>query len=62
MNERYTGKTFRYAKDSSDPITGVMNNATNIFVTGDMTHVTELPGHHNVAEMPTERTRARGAR
>jgi hypothetical protein len=37
--ERYTGRTFRYAKDSSNPITGNDSNATNIFVTGDMTHV-----------------------
>ena len=41
VNERYTGRTFRYAKDSSDAITGGANNATNIFVTGDMTHVME---------------------
>jgi hypothetical protein len=34
--KRCTGRTFRYAKDSSD---FVDNNATNIFVTGDMTHV-----------------------
>jgi hypothetical protein len=38
--EQYTGRTFRYAKDSSNVITGNDNNATNIFVTGDMTHVT----------------------
>ena len=37
--EQYTGRTFKYAKDSSDSITGGTNNATNIFVTGDMTHV-----------------------
>jgi hypothetical protein len=37
--EQYTGRTFKYAKDSSDYITGGANNATNIFVTGDMTHV-----------------------
>jgi hypothetical protein len=37
--ERYTGRSFKYAKDSSDSITGGTNNATNIFVTGDMTHV-----------------------
>ena len=37
--ERYTGRSFMYAKDSSDAITGGANNATNIFVTGDMTHV-----------------------
>jgi hypothetical protein len=39
VTERYTGQTFKYAKDSSDDITGGTNNATNIFVTGDMTHV-----------------------
>ena len=39
VTERYTGRAFKYAKDSSDHITGGMNNATNIFVTGDMTHV-----------------------
>ena len=38
--EQYTGRTFKYAKDSSDYITGGTNNTTNIFVTGDMTHVT----------------------
>ncbi len=37
--ERYTGRTFIYAKDSSDPITGGTNNATNTFLTGDTTHV-----------------------
>jgi hypothetical protein len=37
--ERYTGRSFKYAKDSSDYITGRTNNATNIFLTGDMTHV-----------------------
>jgi hypothetical protein len=37
--ERYTGRTWKYAKDSSDYITGDPNNSTNIFVTGDMTHV-----------------------
>jgi hypothetical protein len=36
---RYTGRSWKYAKDSSDFITGGTNNATNIFVTGDMTHV-----------------------
>ena len=41
VNERYTGRTLRYAKDSSDALTGGANNATNIFVTGDMTHVAE---------------------
>jgi hypothetical protein len=39
--EQYTGRVFQYAKDSSDSITGGANNATNIFVTGDMTHVAE---------------------
>lgn len=37
--EQYTGRTFRYAKDSSDYITGGSSNATNIFVTGDLTHL-----------------------
>lgn len=37
--ERYTGRSFKYAKDSSDAITGNLNNTTNIFVTGDMTHL-----------------------
>jgi hypothetical protein len=37
--ERYTGRSFKYAKDSSDGITGGSGNATNIFVTGDLTHV-----------------------
>ena len=36
---QYTGRAFKYAKDSSNAITGNDNNATNIFVTGDMTHV-----------------------
>jgi hypothetical protein len=36
---RDTGRTFKYSKDSSDGITGGANNATNVFVTGDMTHV-----------------------
>jgi hypothetical protein len=36
---QYTGRSFSYAKDSSDPITGGAGNASNIFVTGDMTHV-----------------------
>lgn len=36
---QYTGRSFRYAKDSSDPITGGTGNATNIFVTGDMAHL-----------------------
>ena len=38
--ERYTGRTFPYAKDSSNFITGNDSNTTNIFVTGDLTHVT----------------------
>jgi hypothetical protein len=36
---QYTGRSFRYAKDSSDPVTGGTGNATNTFVTGDMTHL-----------------------
>jgi hypothetical protein len=39
--QQYTGRTFRYAKDSSDHITGGVNNASNIFVTGDLTHVAD---------------------
>ena len=39
VTEQYTGTTFTYAKDSSDSITGGINNTSNIFVTGDMTHV-----------------------
>lgn len=38
-SERYTGRTFTYAKDSSDAITSGVNNETNVFVTGDLTHV-----------------------
>jgi hypothetical protein len=38
---QYTGTNFKYAKDSSDYITGAVNNASNIFVTGDMTHVAD---------------------
>lgn len=37
--ERYSDRAFTYLKDSSDGITGGTNNTTNIFVTGDMTHV-----------------------
>jgi hypothetical protein len=37
--ERYTGRSFKYAKDSSDYITGATNNTTNVFLTGDMTHI-----------------------
>ena len=40
MAGRYTGRSIKYAKDSSDGITGGVNDATNIFVTGDLTHVT----------------------
>lgn len=36
---QYTGTVFKYAKDSSDQITGGVDNATNIFVTGDMAFV-----------------------
>lgn len=39
VTDRYTGRSFKYAKDSSDGITGGVDNQTNIFVTGDMTHV-----------------------
>ena len=39
--EQYTGRTFPYAKDSSDGITGGANNASNIFVTGDLTHIAD---------------------
>jgi hypothetical protein len=37
--KRYTHRTFVYAKDSSNFITGNDDNLTNIFVMGDMTHV-----------------------
>ena len=37
----YTGTVLKYAKDSSDLITGAVNNASNIFVTGDMAHVAD---------------------
>jgi hypothetical protein len=37
--ERYTGRSLKYAKDSSNFITGDDNNTTNIFVTGDLTHL-----------------------
>lgn len=36
---KYTGKTFTYAKDSSDFVTGGTGDATNVFVTGDMAHL-----------------------
>jgi len=38
---QYTGRTFKYAKDSSDYVTGGTSNATNVFLTGDMTHVVD---------------------
>lgn len=41
VTEQYTGVSYRYAKDSSDFITGATNNASNIFVTGDMAHVAD---------------------
>lgn len=41
VTEEYTGTVFKYAKDSSDLITGAVNNASNIFVTGDMAHVAD---------------------
>lgn len=37
--EQYTGRTFTYAKDSSDPVTGGSGDTTNVFVTGDLTHI-----------------------
>jgi len=39
--EVYTGHDFVYAKDSSDPIIGGMHDTTNVFLTGDMTHVSD---------------------
>ena len=36
---QYTGASFVYLKDSSNFITGDDGNASNIFVTGDMTHL-----------------------
>ena len=39
--QQYTGNVFKYAKDSSDYITGAVNNASNIFVTGDIAHVSD---------------------
>lgn len=39
--KQYTGTVFKYAKDSSDAITGGVNDATNIFVTGDMAHIAD---------------------
>jgi hypothetical protein len=39
VTKQYTGKLFKYEKDSSDFITGGSNNTSNIFFTGDMTHV-----------------------
>lgn len=63
--ERYTGRTWTYAKDSSDFITGGVNDATNIFVTGDMTHVAgnryimierdDFQGPPNVATPPKQK-------
>ena len=41
VTAEYTGTVLKYAKDSSDLITGAVNNATNIFVTGDMAHVAD---------------------
>lgn len=37
--EQYTGRVIKYNKDSSDFITLGSNNTSNIFVTGDITHV-----------------------
>jgi hypothetical protein len=39
VTERYTGRTWTYVKDSSDSLTGGTDNVTNVFVTGDMTHI-----------------------
>jgi glycerophosphoryl diester phosphodiesterase len=39
--EQYTGRTFKYAKDSSNFITGDDDDTTNVFLTGDMTHVSD---------------------
>lgn len=39
--KQYTGRSFKYAKDSSDSITGGSNNATNTFITGDMAHLAD---------------------
>lgn len=36
---QYTGRSFPYMKDSSNPITGNDNNSTNVFVIGDLTHI-----------------------
>ena len=63
--EQYTGRSFRYAKDSSDYITGGSNNETNVFVTGDMTHVADdryiiierddFQGPPNIANPPRQK-------
>ncbi len=37
--KQYTGTAFKYAKDSSDSISGGTDNASNLFVTGDMAYV-----------------------
>ena len=39
--QQYTNNVFKYAKDSSDFITGAVNNASNVFVTGDLAHVAD---------------------
>ncbi|MFD2256821.1 esterase-like activity of phytase family protein [Luteolibacter algae] len=36
---QYTGLSYKYKKDSSDPITGNTNNTSNTFVLGDMTNI-----------------------
>jgi hypothetical protein len=63
--ERYTGRTWKYAKDSSDYITGEKNNATNIFVTGDMAYIDgtrfmmierdDFQGPPNIANPPRQK-------
>jgi hypothetical protein len=39
VTKQYSGKLFKYEKDSSDFITNGSNNRSNSFFTGDMTHV-----------------------
>jgi hypothetical protein len=69
--EQYTGRTWKYMKDSSDFITGNANNSTNVFVTGDMTHTTgdryiiierdDFQGPPNSANPPGRPPRHRGS-
>ena len=63
--EQYTGRTWTYAKDSSNFITGNDNDSTNVFVTGDMTHVDgdryiiierdDFQGPPNIANSPRQK-------